>query len=59
MIDASAGGDAAAVSHSAVSVSANDTDESGLRSWPPKSHSGGLLLSGITASCGSRKCLSL
>jgi len=54
----SAGGDAATVGQTAVSLSVNDAEESGLRSWPPKSHSSGPL-SGITASYVSRKYSSL
>ena len=42
--DTSAAGDAAA----ALSVNADDAEETGLRSWPPKSHTSGPSVSGGT-----------
>ena len=44
-VDRSAGGDAGTAAHS----TASESEEPGLRSWPPKSHTSGAAVPGITS----------
>jgi len=45
--DWSAGGDAESVVHS-TALTTDESEEPGLRSWPPKSHASGAPVPGIT-----------
>ena len=50
VIDTSAGGKTVADPRASLSVNADDgSGDPGLRSWPPKSHTGGDALTGLTA----------